>query len=216
VTLIALISTRHEYDALFSVYVPIALGVFVVIVIVILAAVLRYRGRPPEKAARWSEHNGLDAGYALLLTATVAFLLYLTFSAEHRVDTVSARERPSLTVDVTAAKWEWQFSYPRYGITVRSGTVGRQPLVVPVDQAIRFRLASADVIHSLWIPQLRFKRALIPGATETVTLTFTNAGTFTGQCAEFCGLRHADMVFTVRALSPAAFASWARAGGRTA
>jgi cytochrome c oxidase subunit 2 len=216
VTLIALISTRHEYDALFSVYVPIALGVFVVIVIVILAAVLRYRGRPPEKAARWSEHNGLEAGYALLLTATVAFLLYLTFSAEHRVDTVSARERPSLTVDVTAAKWEWQFSYPRYGITVRSGTVGRQPLVVPVDQAIRFRLASADVIHSLWIPQLRFKRALIPGATETVTLTFTNAGTFTGQCAEFCGLRHADMVFTVRALSPAAFASWARAGGRTA
>ncbi|HEY2260769.1 MAG TPA: cytochrome c oxidase subunit II [Solirubrobacteraceae bacterium] len=215
-TLIALISTRHEYDALFSVYVPIALGVFVVIVIVILAAVLRYRGRPPEKAARWSEHNGLEAGYALLLTATVAFLLYLTFSAEHRVDTVSARERPSLTVDVTAAKWEWQFSYPRYGITVRSGTVGRQPLVVPVDQAIRFRLASADVIHSLWIPQLRFKRALIPGATETVTLTFTNAGTFTGQCAEFCGLRHADMVFTVRALSPAAFASWARAGGRTA
>jgi cytochrome c oxidase subunit 2 len=216
VTLIALISTRHEYDALFSVYVPIALGVFVVIVIVILAAILRYRGRPPEKAARWSEHNGLEAGYALLLTATVAFLLYLTFSAEHRVDTVSARERPSLTVDVTAAKWEWQFTYPRYGITVRSGTVGRQPLVVPVDQAIRFRLASADVIHSLWIPQLRFKRALIPGATETVTLTFTNAGTFTGQCAEFCGLRHADMVFTVRALSPAAFASWARAGGRTA
>jgi cytochrome c oxidase subunit 2 len=70
------------------------------------------------------------------------------------------------------------------------------------------------VIHSLWIPELRFKRALIPGATENVTLTFTRAGTFPGQCAEFCGLRHADMVFTVRALSPGAFADWARAHAR--
>ncbi|HEY3728857.1 MAG TPA: cytochrome c oxidase subunit II [Solirubrobacteraceae bacterium] len=209
-----LISTRHEYDTLFAVYVPIAAGVFVVIVIAIAAAVFRYRRRPPEKAARWSEHNGLEAGYALLLTATVAFLLYLTFTAEHRVDTVSARERPDLTVDVTGAKWEWQFTYPSYGIVVRSGTVGHQPLVVPINEAIRFRLASQDVIHSLWIPELRFKRALIPGATENVTLTFTRAGTFPGQCAEFCGLRHADMVFTVRALSPGAFADWARAHAR--
>ena len=61
----------------------------------------------------------------------MAFLLYLTFTAEHRVDTVVDRERPSLTIDVTAAKWEWQFSYPGYGIVVRSGTVGHQPLVVP-------------------------------------------------------------------------------------
>lgn len=209
--LTALISTRDEYDALFSVYVPIAAGVFVVIVIAITAAVLRYRRRPPEKASTWSEHNRFEAGYALLLTATVAFLLYLTFTAEHRVDTVSARERPSLTIAVTAAKWEWQFTYPGYGIVVRSGTVGRQPLVVPINQAIRFTLSSQDVIHSLWIPELRFKRALIPGATESVTLTFTRTGTFAGQCAEFCGLRHADMVFTVRALSPAAFAGWARA-----
>jgi cytochrome c oxidase subunit 2 len=206
----ALISTRHEYDALFSVYVPIAAGVFVVMVVAILVAVLRYRRRPVAAAARWSESNRLEAGYALLLTVTVAFLLYLTFAAEHRVDTVSARERPSLVVDVTGAKWEWQFSYPAYGIVEHSGTVGRQPLVVPVGEAIRFNLASQDVIHSFWVPELRFKRDLIPGATESVTLTFTRAGTFPGQCAEFCGLRHPEMVFTVRALRSSAFASWTR------
>lgn len=205
----ALISTRHEYDALFAVYVPIAAGVFVVIVVAILTAVLRYRRRPAQAAARWSEHNRIEAGYALLLTATVAFLLYLTFTAEHRVDTVSAREHPNLVIEVTGAKWEWQFTYPSYGIVVRSGAVGRQPLVVPVGEAIRFDLASLDVIHSFWIPALRFKRALIPGATEKVTLTFTQPGTFPGQCAEFCGLRHPEMVFTVRALPPRQFASWA-------
>lgn len=212
---IALISTRREYDSLFGVYVPIAAGVFVVVVMAILFSVLRYRRRPVGAAARWSEHNPLEAGYALLLTATVAFLLYLTFTAEHNVDTVANRERPSLIVDVTAAKWEWQFTYPAYGIVVRSGTVGHQALVVPSNEAIRFNLTSQDVIHALWVPELRFKRDLIPGATERVTLTFTQNGTFGGQCAEFCGLRHPEMVFTVHALSPAAFASWAQANRRT-
>jgi cytochrome c oxidase subunit 2 len=141
------------------------------------------------------------------------FLLYLTFAAEHRVDTVSAHERPSLTVDVTGAKWEWTFRYPVYGITRRSGTVGRQPLVVPTGEAVRFNLATTDVIHAFWVPEVRYKRDLIPGATESVTLMFPDAGTFQGQCAEFCGLRHAEMLFTVRAVAPAVFASWARSGG---
>lgn len=191
---------------MFSIYVPIAAGVFAIVVIAIGISVLRFRRRP--HAARFSENNPLEATYAVLLTLTVAFLLYLTFRAEHRVDTVSVRERPGLIVDVTAAKWEWQFSYPRYGIVVRSGTVGRAPLVVPVNEAIRFNLTSVDVIHAFWVPELEFKRDLIPGAVESVTLTFTRTGLFPAQCAEFCGLRHSEMVFNVRALSPASFAAW--------
>jgi cytochrome c oxidase subunit II len=213
---IALISTRHEYNRLFAIYVPIAAGVFALIALVVIGAVLRYRRRCPANASRRSEHNPLEAGYAILLTATVAFLLYLTFSAEHRVDTVALRESPSLTVDVTGAKWEWEFSYPRYGIVHRSGTVGRQLLIVPADEAIRFNLASQDVIHAFWVPTLDFKRDLIPGAVEHVVLTFTQTGLFQGQCAEFCGLRHADMVFDVRVLTPSVFAAWARSKGRAA
>src|SRR5947209_16215792 len=108
VTSFALISTRQEYNALFAVYVPIAAGVFAVIVVVVLAAVLRYRRRDPADASRSSERNPVEAGYAALLTATVAFLLYLTFTAEHRVDTVSLRQTPALTVNVVGAKWEWE------------------------------------------------------------------------------------------------------------
>jgi cytochrome c oxidase subunit 2 len=207
----ALVDTREQYDHVFSIYMPIAIGVFVLVVAAIAFAVLRYRRRPPEAAARWHENNPLEAGYVLVLVLTVAFLLYVTFAAEHKVDTVSARERPSVTVDVTGSKWEWTFRYPAYGVTERSGAVGRQPLVVPTDEAVRFNLTSADVIHSFWVPELRFKRDLIPGATEGVTLDFDHAGTFDGQCAEFCGLRHADMVFTVRALPPSQFLAWARA-----
>ncbi len=210
----ALVDTRHEYNHLFSIYVPIAAGVFVLIVLAIAFAVLRYRRRPVERAARWHEHNALEGGYALLLACVVAFLLYLTFTAEHRVDTVSARERPALTVDVTGSKWEWTFHYPGYGITARSGTVGRQPLVVPVGVPIRFNLRTLDVIHAFWVPELEYKRDLVPGSVQSVTLVFDRAGVFPSQCAEFCGLRHADMVFDAQAVTPGQFARWAASRGR--
>ena len=208
-----LVSTRHEYDRLASVYLPIAIGVFALIVLVVLGAVLIFRRRPPERAARWHEHNPIEGTYALLLACTAAFLLYLTFSAEHQTDTVANRQHPGVVVNVIASKWEWTFTYPSYGFSVRSGTVGRQPLVVPAGQPVRFNLTSLDVIHSFWIPALRFKHDAISGSTQVITLSF-GRGTFPGQCAEFCGLRHSDMVFTARAVSPAAFASWARSKGR--
>lgn len=210
---VGIVDTRHVYHQLFGIYVPIAAGVFVVIVVLVGFAVLRYRGRPPSAAARWHEHNLLEGGYALALTCVVAFLLYLTYSAEHQVDTVSARERPSLTIDVIASKWEWTFRYPASGITERSGEVGHQPLVVPTGEAIRFRLSSVDVIHAFWIPQLDFKRDAFPGTVQDVTLSFANPGVFPAQCAEFCGVRHAEMTFTVRAVSPAQFRAWSRHGG---
>ena len=209
-----LISTRNEYDHLFAIYVPIAIGVFAVIVVMIVFALLRYRRRPPEQAARWHENNPLEGAYALVLTLTVAFLLYLTFTAEHKVDTVANRQRPALTIDVTGAKWEWQFAYPAYGFSVRSGEIGRQPLVVPTNEAIRFNLRSDDVIHAFWVPEVRYKHDLFPGNTQVATLTFKTPGTFPGQCAEFCGLRHWEMVFGLDVVTPAQFQAWAASHGR--
>jgi cytochrome c oxidase subunit 2 len=207
---LALVVTRTEYKRLFDIYVPIAIGVFVVIVALVLFAVLRFRRRPAERAARRHENNPLEATYALVLLGVVVFLLYLTFRAEHRVDAVAAEERPQLEVNVTGAKWEWHFNYPGYGINRYSGTVGHEALVVPVDEAIRFRLVSLDVIHELWVPELRYKHDLIPGYPQAMTLTFPQRGTFSGECAEFCGLYHSRMIFTVDAVSPSEFRAWTR------
>lgn len=214
--LLGLVDTRHQYFRLYDVFVPIAVGVFAVILVVTVAALLICRRRPASEAARWHENNPVEVSYALLLTAVAAFLLYMTFSAEHKVDTVANQERPALTVNVVGSKWEWSFSYPAYGITQRSGTVGRQPLVVPTNEAIRFNLTSADVIHAFYIPQLEYKHDVFPGIIQHTTLTFTRAGAFWGQCTQFCGLRHADMVFPVIAVSPARFSAWGRSGGKGA
>ncbi len=206
----ALVVTRTEYKRLFDVYVPIAVGVFVLTVALVLLAVLRYRRRPAERAARWHENNPLEAIYALMLLGIVVFLLHLTFSAEYRVDTVSAEERPQLEVNVIGAKWEWHFNYPAYGINRYSGTVGHETLVVPTNEAIRFHLVSLDVIHEFWVPELRYKHDLIPGFPQYMTLTFSQRGSFPGECAELCGLYHSRMIFTVDAVSPSEFDAWAQ------
>jgi cytochrome c oxidase subunit II len=211
----ATVDNRHEWWRLAHIYLPIAIGVFAVITVTMLLAVLLNRRRSPPEAMRFRENNTLEGTYALLLACVVAFLLYLTFGTEHQVDTVANTQRPAVTINALAAKWEWQFTYPSYGFSVHSGTVGRQPLVVPVGEPVRFTLASQDVIHAFWVPEVRYKHDLIPGRTQYTTLTFEQTGVFPGQCAEFCGLRHADMLFNVVVVSPSRFAAWARSGGRS-
>ncbi len=148
-----------------------------------------------------------------MLLAVAALLLYVTFSAEHKDDTAMATERPAVTVDVTASRWDWTFSYPGHSITRRSGANGDQPVVVPVDEAVRFDLRSADVIHGFWIPQLDFKRDAIPGSVQRITLDFDRTGTFSGACSEYCGVLHSEMIFSVRVVSESTFRTWLAGGG---
>ena len=211
----ALVDTRREYDHLFGIYVPIAVAVFGIVVLTMLFAVVRYHFRRPEKAARWHEAHVIEGTYALLLLCTVVFLLYETYSTEHRVDTVANREKPAVKIDVIASRWEWTFRYPQYNITIHSGTSGDSTFVVPAGEPVAFYLSTLDVIHAFWIPALRFKHDNNPGTTQRITLVFPHAGLYSGQCAEFCGLNHAEMVFNTRAVSPARFAAWARSGGKS-
>lgn len=213
---LALVDTRHEYDHLGTIYLWIAGAVFTIIVLLIIGQAIRGRLRPLSLASREHENNPVELGYAVFLAGVVAVLLWLTFSAEHQVDTVSLHEKPYTTIDVTASQWEWSFYYPGSGITQLSGFHGRAPLVVPTNEAVRFNLYSRDVIHAFWVPYLRFKRDLIQGAREVVVLDFPSAGLFPGRCSQFCGLHHSEMVFNVRAVSPASYQAWLRSRGRAA
>ena len=75
-------------------------------------------------------------------------------------------------------------------------------------------LRTRDVVHAFWIPDLRFKRDAWPRKTARFDLRFA-AGTVAGvgHCAQFCGLKHSDMVFFVDAMDPARFAAWSRRAG---
>jgi cytochrome c oxidase subunit II len=198
------VDTRHEYTHLFDIFVPIALVVFVLFAGAILFAVIRYRRRDSPRGP--TDAPALELVYVLVLGGIVAFLASLTFRTEAKVDRVASA--PALEVDVTAAKWNWRFSYPRYGISIVSSDVRPATMLVPVEQTVRFRLVSLDVIHSFFIPGLRFKRDAFPGKATTFDLVFDRPR-FMGQCAEFCGLHHGDMRFSVEAVPAAEFRSWA-------
>jgi cytochrome c oxidase subunit 2 len=70
--------------------------------------------------------------------------------------------------------------------------------------------AAADhaVVHSFWVPRLAGKQDVVPGRTNTLTLSADEPGTYWGQCAEFCGLQHAQMRFRVVALEAAEWDAW--------
>ena len=76
-------------------------------------------------------------------------------------------------------------------------------------------LRSRDVVHSMWIPDQRFKRYAYPDRTNRFDLTFGRLGTEIGLCAQFCGIDHDQMRFTVHVVSPDDFARW-MAGGNAA
>jgi cytochrome c oxidase subunit 2 len=211
---LAIVDNRHAYYQVFDWYVPIAIAVFALFTLLIVGFAICGRFRAPGETSHKHKNDPLEGAYALFLTAVVAGLLYLTFSTEHRIDTVSLKEKPFTTIDVTGSQWEWTFYYPSYRITARSGAVGRQALVVPAGVPVRFNIVSRDVIHSLWFPVIDFKRDAFPGARNVVVLDFDRVGDSVGHCAEFCGVRHADMVFPIHVVTRQRFTTWARSGGK--
>jgi heme/copper-type cytochrome/quinol oxidase subunit 2 len=107
-----LVSTRSEYDHLFSIYVPIAVGVFALIAVAVLLAVLI--PAPATRARDALAREQPEGTCPVLPGCAAAFLLYVTFTAQHKVDTVANQQRPAVVVDVTGSKWEWTFTYRRW------------------------------------------------------------------------------------------------------
>lgn len=206
----AIVDTHREYRQVALVYGAIAIAVFALVLVLIAVIVVRYRARAGAQApSRVHDAPRLEALYVIVLIGVAAFLTGFTFVHESKSDAALTAHH-GLEVRVTAAKWHWSFFYPTTGVS-ELGTDSSPPtLYVPGDENIDFRLVSADVIHSFWIPMTAFKRAAYPGYTQTFALSFGKDGFFrnAGECAEFCGLLHAEMRFNVDVMSQDQFARW--------
>jgi cytochrome c oxidase subunit 2 len=201
------VDTRHEFGGLFSLYLWVTSLAVVAVFALVLYAVVRYRRRAGDTAVPHGKDEAklAESVYAVGLAIVAVVLVAATFRTENRVDPV--RPDPGLRVAITGFQWQWRFDYPN-GKSVL-GRRDRLPvLVVPVDTLIRFTATSTDVIHSFWIPDVRFKRDAFPNKTTTFDLVFDHEGELLGHCAEFCGLRHANMDFVVRVVSSAEFQRW--------
>jgi cytochrome c oxidase subunit 2 len=209
------VRTRNEFTDVWQVYLPIAAGVFLIVLLTLALFLWRYRQRrdPGREPGRKVEAHLAEGGYAVLLVLVVGFLVSLTYWHENRIDgyndsTASAAAGDSVRVDVTAARWTWRFDYPGTGVTQVPPGPGRPTQVgVPAGTRIRFAGHSQDVLHDFWVPDVRFQRQVWPQHVEHWSLVFP-PGRHLGVCAWFCGLYHESMRFVVIAVPRPRFDRW--------
>lgn len=195
-------------ERLWSPVIITALIVGVVVYVLVIWSIVRYRKRNDALPTQVAEHIPIEIVYTVVPILIVIGLFVAGTASVTRIERTV--DRPDVVVDVEGFQWSWQFTYPREEVVVSGdGTDVQGPeLVLPVDQTTRLNLVSDDVNHSFWVPRFLSKRDLIPGVDNEIDVTPTEEGTFVGRCAEFCGLDHWRMNFVVRVVDAEEFAAW--------
>jgi len=203
----------QEARAIAELY-TILMGLAAVVAVIVLGLatymIVRYRRRRGDDTLPPQIHGDrrFEAVWTAIPLATIVVLLVLTVITLQRVDAVVDGGSATVKVDVQAFRWGWRFAYPDQGILVVGVTPDGPELVVPVGEPVQVTLTANDVVHSFFVPQFLFKRDAIPGRRNVFGFTVDTAGTYRGQCAEFCGVGHSRMPFTVRAVPRAEFEAW--------
>ena len=199
----------NDVHRLFFVILWLALPVFLFVEGMLLVAVLKFRRRagdesmPPQIPG---SRRALTAFFAGPL-AVVVLLLAFGEVAVARVDRNDPN--PAERLVVTGFQWEWSARYVNEEFTV-SGRTLKQPMTMelPVDTSTEIELRSTDVIHEFYVPDLLFMKNAVPGHPNVFTIRPTKLGTYRGQCAQYCGLWHSKMTFTLKVVPQAVFSDW--------
>ena len=178
----------------------VAAGVIVAAVVVAIALALRGSTRTREWLAR--ERTIVGAGIVFPVAALSVLLAYAHVIGNR----LHAEALPAVRIEVTGEQWWWRIVY--LDADRRPEWETANELHIPAGLPVEFVLRSADVIHSFWVPSLAGKIDMLPGRANRLVVTATDAGTYRGQCAEFCGGPHASMGLHVIARPPAEFAAW--------
>lgn len=188
------------------------LVVFVLVFGLMVWAMIRYRRRSDDEVPDQVRYNlPIEALYTIAPVIIVAIFFFHTVTSQN--DMLEKVDNPDHTVTVVGSKWQWAFNYldeeATGGDPVFEVGTPEEPaeLYLPVDESVRFNLKSPDVIHSFWIPEFYFKLDVVPGKNpvNSFDMTPTREGTFTGRCAELCGLYHSRMIFKVHVVSRAEY-----------
>jgi cytochrome c oxidase subunit 2 len=196
-------SASEEMDRITFVFwfaTIICIGIFSLVAAVIIEAVWAFRVQPDDDTDGPPIHGNTGLEVAWTVGPAVLVIAIGVVSAVVLSKNADAGRDP-LRVQVFAQQFAWRFDYD-------GGRVQSDELVLPVDRSVEFETESADVIHSIWIPEMGQKQDVVPGITTKIVITPTRTGQFTLICTELCGLGHSTMRAPVRVLEPRAFDAW--------
>jgi cytochrome c oxidase subunit 2 len=202
-------------DSLFFAVLVVTGIAFVVVQGALGYFVARYGGSGTERAGYWHDNPKAEA---VLLIITAVILTVLVFMGQRVWASIYFSDAPAdaIVIEATGEQFAWNFRYPgpdgAFGRTDnklitqtnsigldRNDPVGKDDIVsindmhFPTGRAVKVRLRSKDVIHSLFLPNVRFKQDAVPGMTIELWFEPNRPGTYEIACAELCGLGHYRM-----------------------
>jgi cytochrome c oxidase subunit 2 len=183
-------------------------------------SVVRYRRRDDHIPRQTQEHIPLEITYTVIPIIMVIIIFVFTVIVENYVD--NEPPHPAAIVNVTAYQWGWIFEYSNTGgVTIQTAAKAGPELLpksyfakvyptltLPVNETTRIFLRSNDVVHGFYVHEFNFSRYAQPGVTNMFSFTPTTTGWFPGQCTQYCGLYHSEMLFNVHVVSDSAYRTW--------
>jgi cytochrome c oxidase subunit II len=192
-------------DTVYDVLIIVSVPVFVLVTVVVLFSVWKFRQRPGEELADGPPIHG-NTRLEVIWTAIPAIVLVAlcTYAYVTLVDIEEARAG-EMRINVVGQQFTWTFEYPRPG---GGEPIRSNQLYLQEDKPVRFYVTSRDVIHDFWVPAFRMKIDAVPGIDTSYRVTPNRRGRYPVVCAELCGLGHAVMRQTANVLPAEEFSAW--------
>ena len=197
---------QKQLDLFILVLIPATI-ILIGVTVALLYMLVRFRRREGDGIpAQIHGNNRLEIGWTI--APTILLAVVAVFTVAGIIDLGRDAVEDALHVNVVAFQWDWRFEYldPEYA-DEDDKPLTTNNLYISVDREVSVDLEALDVIHSFWVPKLAGKLDVMPGRTNSMWFNATEPGIFAGQCAEFCGIGHADMKFKVIALETSQFDS---------
>ena len=191
--------------------------IFTVVSTLLVYSLLKFRARSSSASSEPAQVYGstqIELAWTVIPILIVVVLFMATARVVHAIQDAPIPES-AIEVTVIGHQFWWEYRYPQLGV------VTANELHIPVSDPAHatptsLQLLSADTDHSFWIPELAGKTDLVPNHPNRMWMDPEHAGTFVGQCAQYCGTQHAKMLLRVSVDTPEDFAEWVREQQRPA
>lgn len=160
-----------------------------------------FRYREGERADRSTdERRSFLIEISWMLIPYALTLVFFAWGA--KVFLVSRHPPPdAMVVEAVGRQWMWKFQHP-------TGQSEINDLHLPVDQPVRIRITSQDVIHALYLPALRLQMTALPDRTTEIWFKANRTGTYRLYCSEYCGTDHSAMDGNLTLMTAAEYQHW--------
>ena len=201
----------------FLLYVIVAITLFVLALLVIVAVKFNARSNPvPSRTTHNTTIEVIWTVVPVLILVTIAVPSFRLLFFQQNTP------KADVTVKATGKQWFWSYSYPDSKFEFDSLMLqdkDRKPgqprllavdneMVVPVNKVVKVLTTGADVIHAFAVPSFGIKIDAIPGRINETWFKAEREGMYYGQCSELCGKDHAYMPIAIRVVSDRDYTAW--------